>query len=192
MNLKKQIRENWKKNFPRDTEWRREASRKVVDLVMNSSEFRSAEKIGIYSPFAWELDLTSLWQSRPTDCVFPKTYPDSMTLEFYHVRSLLELKPGVLNILEPTASPDLKVTDWKSSDLLLIPGFGFDLLGARVGGGKGYYDRFLSKMAVQPLRWAVCFQAQVSKQPIPLESYDVRMNAICTEKEITVVSGGAH
>lgn len=187
MSLKKQIRDNWRETYPRDEAWRREASRKAIEHILKSSEFQNAENIAIFSPLPWELDLTSLWQLRPQNCAFPKTRKEAFTLEFFKVPSLLKMKAGPLGLLEPDEENAEKIAHWSKTDLFLVPGFGFDPKGLRIGTGKGYYDRFFGSLNPLPLRWGVGFQAQLLKEEIPHEPHDILMNAICTEKGITVV-----
>jgi 5-formyltetrahydrofolate cyclo-ligase len=53
----------------------------------------------------------------------------------------------------------------------------FDLLGRRLGRGKGYYDQLLGVW--HGTNCGVAFDEQIVDE-IPLESHDVRMNCILT------------
>ena len=72
----------------------------------------------------------------------------------------------------------------ESLDLVLVPGVAFDWKGERLGFGKGYYDRFLTKTSA--LLVGVAFSAQVIPD-VPTESHDVSMNALLTENGITMI-----
>ncbi len=187
LSQKKQIRLEWKQNYPRDLSWKREASAKVVAHILASDVFKNAERIALYATMPWEIDVSAIWQARPNACAFPKVAND--TMDFFIIPSLLNLKPGYAGILEPQGEGIVKIDDWKKTDLFLIAGYAFDLTGTRIGGGKGFYDKYLSKLAVQPIKWGVAFQTQIAKAPLIREAHDIPMNALCTEKGITVVSG---
>ena len=58
-------------------------------------------------------------------------------------------------------------------DFALIPGVGFSPSGYRLGRGKGFYDKFLSKHPLFTV--GVCFQEQFFLD-IPFEPHDVPMN----------------
>lgn len=61
---------------------------------------------------------------------------------------------------------------------IFVPGLGFDLDGARLGRGKGFYDRFLEdRMA---LRIGLCWTGQLLEK-IPVEGHDCHMDFIITE-----------
>lgn len=60
-----------------------------------------------------------------------------------------------------------------------IPGVGFDLSGARLGRGKGFYDRYLETN--QGARIGLAWSEQI-KEKIPVEGHDCRMDFIITEK----------
>lgn len=60
----------------------------------------------------------------------------------------------------------------------LVPGVGFDLNGARLGRGKGFYDRFLETRNV--LKIGVAWSEQLVKG-IPIEQHDAHMDFIITE-----------
>lgn len=61
---------------------------------------------------------------------------------------------------------------------ILVPGVGFDLGGARLGRGKGFYDRFLDTH--EGLRIGLAWSEQLTDK-IPVESHDCHMDYIITE-----------
>lgn len=72
-------------------------------------------------------------------------------------------------------SPPFKkvIPEW-----LFVPGVGFDLAGARLGRGKGYYDRYLEHKKC--LKIGLCWSGQMIEQ-IPVEKHDSHMDFIVTE-----------
>ena len=66
-------------------------------------------------------------------------------------------------------------------DLILIPGLGFDKKGNRLGRGKGFYDDLLKNF--KGTKIGVCHHFQLINE-IPIESWDIKMNYICTEKKL--------
>jgi 5-formyltetrahydrofolate cyclo-ligase len=66
--------------------------------------------------------------------------------------------------------------------VLVAPGVAFDRQGNRMGHGKGYYDRFFAKLDGLGLPYtavALCIEQQIIPR-VPTESWDKRMDAICT------------
>lgn len=61
----------------------------------------------------------------------------------------------------------------------LVPGIGFDLSGARLGRGKGYYDRYLFES--DGLRIGLAWTEQIVDK-VPVEGHDCHMDFIITEK----------
>lgn len=64
-------------------------------------------------------------------------------------------------------------------DWLFVPGVAFDLKGARLGRGKGYYDRFLEEKDC--LTVALAWSEQIVEK-VPVEKHDIHMDFIITEK----------
>jgi 5-formyltetrahydrofolate cyclo-ligase len=62
---------------------------------------------------------------------------------------------------------------------LLVPGVAFDLLGARLGRGGGYYDRYLEQKEV--VKIGLAWSEQLIEK-VPVESHDSFMDFIITEK----------
>ncbi len=63
-------------------------------------------------------------------------------------------------------------------DLLVVPGVAFTLEGARMGRGKGYYDRYLSQPALRACCVGVCFAHQLVAD-LPVEPHDRSMEVVC-------------
>jgi len=87
----------------------------------------------------------------------------------------LDLHPGPYSIPEPV--PGCAVFPVNQLDLVLVPGVAFDVLGRRLGRGKGYYDRILAT-----LRGVSCgagFDQQVVSE-IPVAPHDACLTCILT------------
>ena len=66
--------------------------------------------------------------------------------------------------------------------VLVTPGMAFDRRGNRMGHGKGYYDRFfamLDGLGQAYVAVAFCIEQQILPR-VPTESWDKKMDAICT------------
>ena len=108
-------------------------------------------------------------------------------MEFYYLdaqKSLVEqTSVGALGILEPDetlpASPNPD-----SHTLILGPGRAFTMDGARLGRGKGYYDRYLAKKRLPNVAIAgVCFNFQVLAE-VPTDLNDIKMDLIFSNQTI--------
>lgn len=62
---------------------------------------------------------------------------------------------------------------------ILVPGVGFDLSGARLGRGKGFYDRYLEKRA--DCKIGLAWSEQIVEK-VPTEKHDSHMDFIITEE----------
>ncbi|MBR0037225.1 MAG: 5-formyltetrahydrofolate cyclo-ligase [Bacteroidales bacterium] len=79
-------------------------------------------------------------------------------------------------VLMPEPSADAKpLTDLEDIDLAIIPGRAFSSQGARMGRGKGYYDRLLSVLDCPKI--GVAFRCQLFED-LPTDSWDMPMNEV--------------
>ncbi len=63
-------------------------------------------------------------------------------------------------------------------DLVVVPGVAFTRGGARLGRGRGYYDRYLSLPGLRAFCVGVCFAHQLV-DALPVEPHDRAMDAVC-------------
>lgn len=69
-------------------------------------------------------------------------------------------------------------------DLIIVPGVGFDMQGNRLGFGAGYYDRYLAHPSMKDtVKIGFAYSFQILPE-LPADPWDVRMNALCSEKEL--------
>ncbi len=118
------------------------------------------------------------------------SYPVSLReeLRFYVPSHSTAFVKNRWNILEPDVDSSLEVSSQEMQGFL-VPGVAFDRQGGRLGSGKGFYDRAVGGLGA--LKVGVAFDVQVGPQALPMESHDVKMDFIITEKEIFKVSTGA-
>lgn len=110
------------------------------------------------------------------------------------------------NIPEPPVNgDDSNIAQTGDIDLLLVPGLAFDTNGHRLGQGKGYYDRFISKMRdtkcdemksssterAKPFLVGVCLEEQFLSgdgfEGIPVTDHDFIMDMVITPTKIVNV-----
>ncbi|MCI0634224.1 MAG: 5-formyltetrahydrofolate cyclo-ligase [Actinobacteria bacterium] len=72
-------------------------------------------------------------------------------------------------------------------DLVVVPGVAFDRDGNRIGYGRGFYDRLLSRARSEVPAVAIAFGMQVVDH-VPIGGADRRIDAIVTEDEVVRVA----
>ena len=104
---------------------------------------------------------------------------ENKELKLYEVHNMaVELKPGLLGILEPDPS-QAKTADPADAELIVVPGLAFDAKKQRLGRGAGFYDRFLATVP-QAFKVALAFSFQVFPE-IPQEDHDHPLDEVLTE-----------
>lgn len=89
---------------------------------------------------------------------------------------------GPLGVREPVVR--FPVPAW-DVDAFIIPGLVFDMYGARLGFGAGFYDRILAGARNAARLIAVCYDWQVIEdEQVPQEPHDIRVNWIVTDKRV--------
>jgi 5-formyltetrahydrofolate cyclo-ligase len=108
---------------------------------------------------------------------------DQGELELFRLADMNELAIGMYKILEP--KPELRALPEKQCtaeelDLVMVPGVAFDRRGARMGHGKGYYDKLLQHARPDTPLVALAFECQLFPE-IPVAQHDIFMDKIITE-----------
>jgi 5-formyltetrahydrofolate cyclo-ligase len=63
---------------------------------------------------------------------------------------------------------------------------GFDVYGARIGRGKGFYDNFLRELKGRIPFWGLAFDCQISQERFPFDYPDVAMDQVVTESGLLI------
>ena len=115
--------------------------------------------LAVFAALPGEVDLASVVASHPARrWVFPRVADDD--LRFHHVTNpAADLAAGAYGVMEPL--PALPMVDLTEIDVFFCPGLAFDPHGGRLGRGKGFYDRLLSRSRLDALRIGVCFPWQI-------------------------------
>ena len=105
-------------------------------------------------------------------------------MEFFRITDRAELAPGYQHILEPPGQTKRFLPDASIPTLLTAPGLAFDRSGARIGYGKGFYDRYLGKIpaADRPYLVGLCFSCQLFEILDGQKPHDINMDLIVTER----------
>jgi len=131
-------------------------------------------KILSFSSKPKELNLWSLNQklAKENRLLLPKTFINNLFI--YEVTDpKTQLIKGNFNILEPDEKK-CNLIDPKEISCVLVPGLAFDKNNQRLGYGKGYYDRFLTKIKCPII--GIGFIEQLSNHPLPVERHDIKLN----------------
>lgn len=157
------------------------------------AEWHIDQRIAGYWAVRGELPLhraAAACQRRRAQWLLPRL--DGDTLRFAPWRMGDPLAPNRFGIPEP----DVALADClppESIELVLVPMVGFDRRGHRLGAGAGYYDRAFAFLGAgdrprEPLLVGVGFAFQEIEAIAPA-AWDVRLDFVCTERELIDCSG---
>lgn len=169
-------------------EEREAKSLSIINNLKEMQEVKDAENILIYVNFKSEAItknfINYLINNTKSNIFVPIVTGADMV--FYRIDSLSELQSGFQGILEPKIQKsDSYFSEYYASMkcVALIPGAVYDMQGGRLGYGRGFYDRFLSRYT-KIKKIGMSFEGQISKKPIPREEHDVLMDFLVTEERI--------
>lgn len=162
-------------------------SKIICSKIAQMPEYINAGTILMYYPYNNEAETFELFEKALADgkrVAFPKTelIDGHADLEFYEINSLEQFENGYKGIMEPDYKKFSLTKFEGEADLCIAPGVAFDKKGARIGYGKGFYDRYLGKHKCKFVI-GIGFELQISEE-IPLETDDIKMNVVVTEKNI--------
>jgi len=125
--------------------------------------------ISAYVPFGDEpgsAETLVLLQAAGVRILLPCTGPEDLTWAVYDGN----LRPGPLGILEPTGA-DLGLDGLSEVDAVLTPALAVDRRGTRIGYGRGYFDRALSRLPVDRPVLAIVYDDELVDF-LPCAHYD--------------------
>jgi len=169
-----------------------EVCRHVIEIIHGESERPITDVLAWIPSFAGEVDLAGvIAEMLKTKRVYLPRVVGAGVMEFIEIDSewALHQEKGEHGVLQPRAGYG-EVLDGARIERLavLVPGMAFDVRGARLGRGGGFYDRFLERAKdVDMLKMGVCWSMQVVPQ-VPTDPHDVHVDWICHEEGVVRVS----
>ncbi len=135
--------------------------------------------------FRNEVDLTSYHEfliRQQVVLLLPRV--EGKTMAFYRTEDLNAMEKNSWGIWEPLPLEENKWSYeeiWVKNPLVLTPGLGFTVQGARLGYGGGFYDRFFELSHSRGQKIGVCFQEQVVDR-IPTEPHDFFVDEVVHDR----------
>lgn len=158
-----------------------EKDRGILSRILELPEYKAAGLVLTYVSTAIEVDTVELIHrslAMGKRVAVPYCVPGKIDMLFCEIFSLEDLAPGSFGVLEPDPEKQPVLREFSGS-VCILPGLGFDLEGYRLGYGKGYYDRFLSKYSGANI--GVCYNVCL-KPLLPHGRYDRMVDVLVTEK----------
>ena len=148
-------------------------SQYICNEVKKHLAVSGARVVALFSPLGYEPDIWPLVESLAStvSVVLPRVEGDVMNFYVYDRNSMAV---GSFGINEPQNSVGVHAAE---IDAVVVPGLTFSVDGARMGRGKGYYDKYLSQSDFAAMKIGVCYREQVVES-IPTEPHDVKMDTV--------------
>lgn len=184
---------------------RQEKSSKILQTIYEMEVYRIAGVILSYVDYQSEVITTPLIEKALADGkkVFcPKVSGDDM--DFYRIVGMDELEDGYKGIKEPVGDHDFleflferddlsdnsdarnAINNIYSKTLVIIPGSAFDKGCHRMGYGKGFYDKYMTRLSekgINVFALGLGYECQLIDK-VPCEAHDIVLDMLVTEENI--------
>ena len=164
-------------------------NRRIVNSVANWIQSEGFDTVMLYLSMRSEVetfDLLDFLLHREKIVCAPVVDTRQLELTPRRIQNAkTELVRHRYGMLEPNATcPTFPISQLQ---LIIVPGIAFDHNGYRLGYGKGFYDRFLTKCP-HAVHVGLAYQIQIVEDTFP-QTWDVPVQHIFTENGTIVVSG---
>lgn len=164
------------------SEQKEAAEIKIFQNIISLKEFQEAQCILLYANKGSEVSTEMLLMEsfeRKKEVYFPRVLNET-EMEFYRIRSRDDLRVGSYQIKEPITTVPYSIS---RKAFMILPMTAFDNKRNRLGYGKGYYDRYLSKTE-NIYTCGIAFECQRWEEILPVDRYDYPLATIVTESHI--------
>lgn len=163
-------------------------SNQIEDSLFMTEIWRNSQIIGITVSRGKEINTKNIIEKAWTEgkkVAIPKCDPQEKTMDFFIFTNFNQLEEVYFGLKEPIISKTRKI-EQNDIDLLIVPGICFTESGYRIGYGGGYYDRFLAQY--NRGTFSLLYECQIVSD-IPIETYDLPVQKLITEKRIIACYG---
>ena len=201
--IRRQIKEklNLRKNISGLNE---SDSKKACSLLSDSEIYKKANVILAYMPMPEEVDIMPVIKNAlilGKYVAVPRIINGTNDMDFYLLKNAKsgreigkdfenQFDRGIFGIREPKeclkklSLSDIRKASYDTGCLVLVPALAFERSGARLGRGKGFYDKFLSALKGSPvISCGVCFNFQILDS-VPTETNDFAVDYILSEMSL--------
>ena len=147
----------------------------VISRLKENPHFQQARILLLYSALPDEVPTQTLLDELVAEgktVLLPRVTSDT-EMELRRYTGTDDLQAGAFGILEPTGE---RFTDYETIEVAVVPGMAFDRQGHRLGRGKGYYDRFLTKIP-QTYKIGICYPSRLLDL-VPTDDNDILMDEV--------------
>lgn len=176
--FRQEIKNRWK---ALEETYLQEASKTICDAIRQLPEYQQAKTVFCFVSMERELNTSTLLDAILADgktLVVPRVLAMGKMV-LHPITSLDTLKKSRFGIPEP--AEDTPTVSPQDVDFTVVPCLSATLAGARLGRGGGFYDRFLADYTGNTA--LVCFH-QLLSESVPMDSWDVPLPVVVTEKGI--------
>lgn len=156
-------------------------SLQIQQRLLATDCFSSCKTLALYNPINNEVQtdrLLAVAREFGKRICFPRVCNSRM--QFVASQSEADFVVGKFGIAEPETGEVVPVDE---IDLVVVPGVAFDCQGFRLGYGKGFYDRELSRPRAATLTVGLCYDFQLCKS-LPVEAHDQQLDYIATQTQL--------
>ena len=148
-------------------------SAEVCALVAAHDAVKKARVVALFASLDDEPDTHALIETLSVGhtVVLPVVHGD--TMQFYPFVPN-DMRVGAYGISEPAGGCPVAPSQIEA---VVVPGVAFTLDGARLGRGKGFYDKYMSQKGFKASKIGVCFRCQLV-DAIPCEEHDIMMDTV--------------
>jgi 5-formyltetrahydrofolate cyclo-ligase len=185
MNVKKELRQRLRAVLASiGPEQRHSRSNQACRLLTEQPEYRRAEVLMVFLSLPTEVETVGLvlqaWEDRKR-VLAPQVSWEQRRMIPVEIHSLAQ------DVAQPAAEPFQPVEGTpfpvEYIDLVIVPGLAFDLLGNRLGRGRGFYDRFLALPDLQAVSCGLAFEDQVVPT-LPIGPGDMQVDMLVTDQKV--------
>lgn len=151
----------------------KEISGEIVENIRNTDVYQHATNVMLFYPLEHEIDLLPLLDDNK-NFYLPRVEGEMLVVCPFKKGD--ELVKSKFNTLEPVSNP----IPADFLNIVFVPALMVDKEFHRLGYGKGFYDRFLAKRALQAIRIVPIANALLV-DCLPSDEFDEKVDAIVDE-----------